>query len=445
MCRAFATVRRIKRSGWASMIVMLACSFTLSAAQRGRTLFLLTGTCFLNDTSQTFPAVLYTVSAQRKLEPFRTVVSGNEGTTNILDDMRGAIYVSFPSNLGVSRAPTKVSVIHEQRPGENDVVTFNPEVLLDEPYAEGTAAGPDLSSYGLFVLFPQPPSTVNGHDSFMRFLHSSVTTLMAVAANSPAKGSRVTRNAWALYGYLTFSGSPGGPGAYPTPEAVVEDGNLIMRYGGRTVFVDQAPAFPKGGPRTIWILAASSRFVASMPLHFGGGNYTYPATMYVHDRQNGSWKELKSAGSMPQCRIFGFWLATRVRNLKQSGRYLDTNPGHNDESHQWIKYERPDVREEFGSIDFVFDIPGIFTLDNLVDGRRITLKTNEEDSEILAVRSDGLVLYRVNDEIYSAQIEGDKLSTPTLVVKDDDVPEVHWAFWSNARVKPQPAAQPSPN
>jgi hypothetical protein len=39
-------------------------------------------------------------------------------------------------------------------------------------------------------------------------------------------------------------------------------------------------------------------------------------------------------------------------------------------------------------------------------------------------------LYRVNDPIYSAQIEGDKLGPPTPVVKNDDVPEVHWVFWS---------------
>jgi hypothetical protein len=69
-------------------------------------------------------------------------------------------------------------------------------------------------------------------------------------------------------------------------------------------------------------------------------------------------------------------------------------------------------------------------LDNLEDGSRITIDTGQEDSEILTVRDDGLVLYRVNDSIFSAQIEGDKLSKPLLVVKDEDVPEVHWVFWS---------------
>lgn len=71
-------------------------------------------------------------------------------------------------------------------------------------------------------------------------------------------------------------------------------------------------------------------------------------------------------------------------------------------------------------------------MDNLEDGRRITIQTDQEDSEILTVRDDGLVLYRVNDSIFAAQIEGDKLGKPALVVKDEDVPEVHWVFWSPA-------------
>ncbi len=72
----------------------------------------------------------------------------------------------------------------------------------------------------------------------------------------------------------------------------------------------------------------------------------------------------------------------------------------------------------------------------------ITIDTGQQDSEVLDVRKDGLVLYRMNDEILSAQIEGDKLSAPTLVVKGEDVPEVHWVFWSKAKVSARPVAEP---
>lgn len=109
----------------------LVCALAAAAPQQGRNLFLLTGTCFLNDTSHTFPSRLYTVTAQGALKLFRTVVPGNEGTTEILDGMQGEIYVSFPSYTGAQgAAPMKVSVIHEQQPSEDDVVIFNPKAML---------------------------------------------------------------------------------------------------------------------------------------------------------------------------------------------------------------------------------------------------------------------------------------------------------------------------
>ena len=55
--------------------------------------------------------------------------------------------------------------------------------------------------------------------------------------------------------------------------------------------------------------------------------------------------------------------------------------------------------------------------------------TGQEDSEILQVKGD-IVLYRINDTIYQAKIVGDQLKDSTMVVKDEDVPEIHWAFWS---------------
>jgi hypothetical protein len=74
-------------------------------------------------------------------------------------------------------------------------------------------------------------------------------------------------------------------------------------------------------------------------------------------------------------------------------------------------------------------IPGILVMQNLSDARKIRIETGQEDSEILWVGSDN-VLYRVNDTIYQAKIAGDKLQDTTVVVKDEDVPEIHWVFWS---------------
>lgn len=446
MCRAFADMRRIRRRGSACAALVLASSLGLRAAG-GETLFLLTGTS-MADTSQTFPARLYTASAAGKLSLFREVVPGTEGITEVLDDTEDKIYVAFPSNTGISRAPTKLGVIDKRAPAVGGVLTFNPTVMLVYPQAMATAAGQGLNSYALFTLFPEPPPTLNGHSAFMRFIQSDATTLVAIAGNEPTKGPRVTRNEWGLYSHLTFYGSPGGPGEYFTPQALAEGGDLVMHLGGKVIVVDQSPPplRPAANGHGIRIVAVNRRFVVTW--FFPASDRSAPAVFYVHDRQLGKWRDLKFQWSIPQSRIFGPWLATIAATYEGAeGVWRDPNPGHSDEGNYWVKDVLPDVRLEFGDMRMYWVIPGMLVLDNLGDGRRITLQTNEEDSEILDVRKDGLVLYRINDSIFSARIEGDKLSAPTLVVKDDDVPEVHWAFWSNAEVKTETkpkAAPPAP-
>jgi hypothetical protein len=68
-------------------------------------------------------------------------------------------------------------------------------------------------------------------------------------------------------------------------------------------------------------------------------------------------------------------------------------------------------------------------LHNLVDGRQFGLETSRADSEILGVKN-GAVFYRIDDAIYKAKIENGWTHDPTLLVKDDNVPHVHWLFWS---------------
>jgi hypothetical protein len=441
MCRMFAILRLTRWSATACFVAAVACALGAEPPARGSTLFLLAGTCFLNDTSDTFPATLYTVSAQHTLRLFRTVVPGSEGTTNVLDDTQGRIYVVFPSDLAVP-APTGVSVVHERRPWESDLVGFNPNAMALWPYGVATALGSGSESYALLPLFREPPSTVKGHAAFMRYI-ARATTLVAVAGNPPARGPRVTKNDWDLYNHLTFSGTPGGPGYYPPPEAAVVGGNLVVRYGGRTVIVDRAPpglAQATSGPQ-VRIVAATRRFVVTW-LYRTSDRFA-PATYHVHDRQLGRWGLVKLSSSSPDSRIFGPWLATIAMSYAGGTAWSDRNPGHDDERSGWVKDLLPNVKQQFDAMRMFSVIPGVLVLDNLADGRRITLDTHEEDSEILDVRKDGLVLYRVNDEIFSAQIQGDKLSAPTLAVKGEDVPEIHWAFWSNAPAEPAPSGKPA--
>lgn len=138
-------------------------------------------------------------------------------------------------------------------------------------------------------------------------------------------------------------------------------------------------------------------------------------------------------------RLFGSWLATTVDEPNPAGQ---ESPGLENERSlspgAYVTSDLPQVRGMYGTKTFM---PGKLLLKNLVDGREITIRTGQQDSEVVDVRDDGLVLYRVNDEIFSAQIDGNKLSAPTLVVKSDDVPEAHWAFWSDAPAEPTATGQ----
>jgi hypothetical protein len=77
--------------------------------------------------------------------------------------------------------------------------------------------------------------------------------------------------------------------------------------------------------------------------------------------------------------------------------------------------------------------PGILFLYNVETKKYIEWKTLENgrpqgDSEVLLVQ-DETVYYRINDKIYKAPIEnGNKLGNSKLLVQDDRVRDIHWAF-----------------
>ncbi len=52
----------------------------------------------------------------------------------------------------------------------------------------------------------------------------------------------------------------------------------------------------------------------------------------------------------------------------------------------------------------------------------ITWQTGQGDSEILLVRGDTFI-YRVNDTLYSARIQGTSVGTPQLLAQDEPIPD----------------------
>lgn len=405
-----------------SFFALLLLALMPALAQNGtkwRDLYLLAGTPTFGRVGGC-PVNLYTIDPRHKLKLVREVMPGahtspylQEGLYAVRDDMEDKIYVAYPH-----QNPTTVSVIHKEQPMMKDEVRFNPQGVPVLTTDFGLAAGDSRQSYLLCTLLPDRPVGAYG-------------TLITVTGDAPAKESRIQRDGWSRYNSFRFQGAAGGPmgPGFATLGYIKDDHVRIQGEPGAGPFtmkldLDGIPPFPLGDySESLYIVVASARFFA---FGFDPGD----SSLYVHDRKVNTWKNLMSVSTIPYARrIFGSWLATIVEIWRPDGR--GKNPGVENERNLEMPL-LPDVRDLYITEAPTTSIPGTLLLDNLEDGRRITLDTGQEDSEILTVRNDGLVLYRVNDSIFVAQIEGEKLSKPSLVVKDEDVPEVHWVFWSHS-------------
>lgn len=431
---------RVVSSGCLALLLVVCASNGLgpALAQTGTKagdLFLLAGTPSYQNGG-VYPVTLYNVDVHQRLKLTRQIVPPVPryplfvgGLAAVVDDMEDSLYIVYPSAKA-----TTACVLHKTRPTADDRVKFIPDGSTIDGTMFGAVAGGAGTSYLLAGLLRQVPEPPYASES-----------LVTVASNPPADGVREAVNQWSNYRSFRYQGSPGGPAAPGfVPAATTREGYLVLPGGvGRETMwpIDKVPpGLPTAQGRppwpTIFVLASTDRFLAYAlaPLGFDYYGLTGAAasSVYVHDRRLNTWKEIKSAATVPYARrIFGSWLATIVETYTSGGKSPDNRGRENERNYE--TQSLPDIRKLYPAVAArEISIPGTLLLDNLEDGRRIILEIGQEDSEILTVRDGGLVLYRVNDSIFSAQIEGDRLSKPSLVVKDEDVPEVHWVFWSPA-------------
>ena len=161
--------------------------------------------------------------------------------------------------------------------------------------------------------------------------------------------------------------------------------------------------------------------------------------MAILNKNKNQWNKFQIKENIPQVRNFGNWLAGEVvsSNLKvikdKQGKIQDRitinriSPGFEKRRKENVKSGAPfDDRTYFLKLYY----PGILYILNLSTNKYIEWETGQGDSEILLVQ-DEVVYYRINDEIYKAQIlNGEKLGKPELLIKDERVPDIHWAFIS---------------
>jgi hypothetical protein len=149
-------------------------------------------------------------------------------------------------------------------------------------------------------------------------------------------------------------------------------------------------------------------------------------SLIIYNYNSQKWNRQKIKGNYPSINSFGNWLSGTVYDY--TGMIDNTfkeSPGKNVRKRLNSKNEfNADIRFAY----FHVYSPGILYLFNTLTNNYIEWTTDQGDSEILLVENND-VYYRVNDEIYKAPIlNGKKLGKAELLVKNEMVPDIHWAF-----------------
>lgn len=143
--------------------------------------------------------------------------------------------------------------------------------------------------------------------------------------------------------------------------------------------------------------------------------------LFVYNKKNKEWDTKILPGTLPRIRGFSDWLCGYIgddskfllnKPLPGSSLWKDRATGLS-----------PDLRYEG------MYAPGILYFYNPSTGVYFELDTGQADSEVVLIQ-DNKVLYRVYDELYETElVEGKRLGESKLLLKDDRVPDIHWAFY----------------
>lgn len=353
----------------------------------------------------TYPADLYTIDENNKLQQVRNVAPAEDGVDFVLASPN-ALVVAHPHIN-----PTALDIVHFDDPGAPDTVrpSIGGRNIMDGFIVE--FSGQTIVALDLVSSVEQTPPQMS---------------LVGINVERSGSGQRVidplpwTRNDVAgSHGGARIEGDAGGALIGRSPHLAA------------TLTKDAQP--PGWQERTAAVLCANGRFTV-----FAGVSRSHEealaqttSTVIVYDRQAGTSRAVTVPGSQSRYRIFGSWLAVLVvhsaelnkapmpGSTLQRKRASATLPG--------VAENYEDARRTQGEW-----LPGTLELINLETGGVIQQKTNQADSEILSV-SDKQVLYRVNQQILSAPIIDDQLGESVLLVEDANVPEIHWVFLSKSK------------
>src|SRR6185437_8889396 len=409
-------------------------------------LYLVAGSIILGE-SRYCPTRLYVAQADDSVSLVREVLPARDRLIDLRDDLHGTLYTIGAPQWTETR---ELSMVHAADPAAPDTIRLTKDEGGGDFMFAGGAAGPG-----------RPPAAVIGNSGHLGTPTPDVLLIWA----DPAARPRTEVTNWGVYRWFQYGGQVNGPFKDDGLGATMHQGRAYLWHpGGDLYFGDLGPAPPGAGPDQLYdLLADNESYFVVWPipgkmLHGLGSGDVATALMArldgveVLEKRSGVWVRVDlpmyANVTFSGCtvRIFGDWLVTveTVPSTSQSvGKGWEALRSEN----VWDpRSNRTDQRallpslDQYGARFYRLYLPGKIEMLNLADGRKITLDTEQMDSEVLAISSKGDVLYRSYDKVFGASIEGTRMTAGKLLAQGDDVPEVHWAFWSSAPV-PAPAAR----
>ncbi len=246
------------------------------------------------------------------------------------------------------------------------------------------------------------------------------------------------------YPRLRITGGTAGY-AFADPEGLRSHGNgqlvLVLISGNRELpFGPPLPPalrYPTTEYPDLWLNDTEMAVVSNAGRRKGDDKVVFR----LLDKRRNEWTQLIVPGDKSfNVRAFGPWMAGIIaESQEQDPKTFRLSPGR----------RMPGMEGLFRTIDEYLYLPedpfyslyrpGKLFLYNVQTRRYYEWDTHDGDCEVLLVE-DGQVYYRVDQAIYRAKIGEKELERPELLVEDEAVRGIHWAFFG-----PKGPVQPKPS
>ncbi len=392
--------------GYFLLLLRSISPFEVIAAEQQ--LYLLSG-CPTPKSDVEFPSDLYKVNElKKKLDMVREVVSKDKGTELIRTyyDKRIVVIETKLGKVNDGNLMHEFSMIDMNTPlSEKDFKMSYPQT-----FSEIEAHLFDIPNNGLY--------------QGIYLSRNQATEIMLLGINlSTMKQEELS---WDVYKYILLSGIPGGatPGEVFVVNSKVDGQIMFPTVKGKIETNWKLPPNIKVKDNERIAIFVNNNDVLALILSESrvknktGLGYT---PFHILDKKNNKWHTMQFQGGRTGVRGFGPWLAGYVADEERSV------PGIKKGERRREDMRKSGTPSAWRFEDFKIYSPGILFIYNVLSNKKYSIETGQMDSEVLLVE-DNNVYYRVNDEIYQAKIGEKKIETGTLIVKDEAVHDIHWAF-----------------